>query len=53
MKELIYAIEYYFELDWTESLPVVHPTVESIQCMMHVAGGKPADKITFRALSLE
>ena len=35
------AVEYYFEIGWTDGLPIVPPTVERVQTMLAAAGIEP------------
>ena len=35
------AVEYYFEVGWTDGLPIVPPTPERVQTMLAAAGIEP------------
>ncbi|OGP90002.1 MAG: hypothetical protein A2156_01385 [Deltaproteobacteria bacterium RBG_16_48_10] len=41
------AIEFYYAKGWTDGLPVVPPTEESIRAMLDAAGLEPNEEITF------
>jgi hypothetical protein len=51
------AVEYYFEVGWTDGLPIVPPTVERVQTMLAAAavepdvelGGVPTRNVTVTA----
>ena len=43
----IEAIEFYFEKSWTDGLPVVPATEESIRAMLDAVGLEPTNEITF------
>lgn len=47
VKDMAEAIELYYAKGWTDGLPVVPPTENSIWAMLESAGLKPEDEIAF------
>ena len=41
------AIELYYDRGWTDGLPIVPPTEQSIRAMLDAAGLEPGTEITF------
>lgn len=47
VSDTVEAIEYYYSKGWTEGLPIIPPTEESIQAMLDAVGLDSGDEITF------
>lgn len=47
VNDLSEAIELYFEKGWTDGLPVVPPTADSVSAMLAAAGLEPGHEVTF------
>jgi hypothetical protein len=47
VSDTVEAIEFYYAKGWTDGLPVVPPTEQSIRAMLDAAGLEPGQEITF------
>ena len=47
VSDTVEAIEFYYDKGWTDGLPVIPPTEESIRSMLDASGLEPADEIAF------
>jgi hypothetical protein len=47
VSDAVEAVEFYYNKGWTDGLPVVPPTKESIDAMLDIAGLQADDEITF------
>jgi hypothetical protein len=47
VSDTVEAIEFYYAKGWTDGLPVVPPTEQSIRSMLDAAGLEPGQELTF------